>query len=119
LEDLNTPKAIAEIHRVLSYVSEKIKDFPDFSTASLDVLSILKTIDWFDRSVLKLNLLDSAIKELKTQQQIPEEIRKLAEKRWQAKLEKNYTLADEIREQIRAKGYEVLDLKDGFKIIKK
>jgi len=63
----------------------------------------MKTIDWFDKSVLKLNLLESSIKELEKQLNIPQEIKELAEKRWKAKLEKNYELADKLRAEIRSK----------------
>jgi len=118
LNDLNTPKVIAEIHKVLSDISDKIKNSSDFFRTSKDVLSILKTIDWFDKAVLKLNLLESAIEQLKKQQDIPEEIKQLAEKRWKAKLEKNYQLADKLREEIRSKWYEILDKKDGYEIVK-
>jgi len=118
LNDLNTPKVIAEIHKVLSDISDKIKNSSDFFRTSSDVLSTLKTIDWIDRAVLKLNLLESAIEQLKKQQDIPEEIKQLAEKRWKAKLEKNYQLADKLREEIRSKWYEILDKKDGYEIVK-
>ena len=118
LNDLNTPKVIAEIHKVLSDISDKIKNSSDFFRTSSDVLSILKTIDWIDRAGLKLNLLESAIEQLKKQRNIPEEIKQLAEKRWKAKLEKNYQLADKLREEIRSKWYEILDKKDGYEIVK-
>ena len=49
---------------------------------------------------------------------VPKEVESLAEMRWQAKMAKNYTLADEIRNQILSLGYEILDSKDDFKIKK-
>lgn len=52
------------------------------------------------------------LKELK-KEEIPQEILDLVEKRKVAKVNKQWTEADKIREKIKAKGYEVLDLKNG------
>ena len=49
---------------------------------------------------------------------IPEEVKRLAELRWQAKLEKNWTLADEYRGKITNLGYQILDSKEGYTIKK-
>ncbi len=117
LEDLNTPKAIAEIHKMLGK-SEKDSQRKSEKEIS-QIFQVLKTIDWFDKAVLKLNLLDEAVKELNKQLDIPEEIKDLAEERWKAKLEKNYQLADKLREEIREKWYEVLDKKDSYEIVRK
>jgi len=52
-------------------------------------------------------------------EEIPEEILKLVEKRKTAKLNKQWKEADEIREEIRKKGFELLDHKDGETEIKR
>ena len=49
---------------------------------------------------------------------MPEEIIALANKRREAKLSKNYALADEIRNEILKKGFTVVDTKEGFTIKK-
>ncbi|OHE74301.1 MAG: cysteine--tRNA ligase [Verrucomicrobia bacterium GWC2_42_7] len=46
--------------------------------------------------------------------EIPQKIRDLAEMRWQAKLSKDFALADTYRKQIAALGWEILDRKDGY-----
>lgn len=50
--------------------------------------------------------------------EVPEEIIALANKRREAKLSKNYALADEIRNEISKKGFTVVDTKEGFTIKK-
>ena len=50
---------------------------------------------------------------------IPEEITTLAQERWQAKKERNFAKADELREKISNLGYEIKDTREGFEIIKK
>jgi len=42
----------------------------------------------------------------------------LANQRATAKAEKNYTLADELRNQIQEKGYDIKDIPGGFEIKK-
>lgn len=49
-------------------------------------------------------------------QEIPQEIKDLAEKRWQAKQNKDWATADALRNEIVAKGYNILDSKDGYEI---
>ncbi|HPS63998.1 MAG TPA: cysteine--tRNA ligase [Ignavibacteria bacterium] len=67
----------------------------------------------FDQ-VFGLNLIDVKPDE----KEIPTEISELAEKRIQAKKEKNFSLADELREKIKSYGYEVLDTKLGYELKK-
>ena len=49
---------------------------------------------------------------------IPADIKELAEKRWQAKKERNFALADELRKEISDKGFEVKDTREGYEINK-
>ena len=50
---------------------------------------------------------------------IPEFVTDLANQRLQAKQEKNYALADELRSQIHSHGYTIKDLPSGFEIEKR
>ena len=47
---------------------------------------------------------------------IPEEIVSMAEQRAQARKNKDFALADRLRDEIKQKGYEVKDTPDGMKI---
>lgn len=49
---------------------------------------------------------------------VPEEVKQLVEKRKQAKKDKHFALADEIRAEIGKLGYSVLDTREGVKITK-
>ena len=47
---------------------------------------------------------------------IPSEIQALAEKRWQAKHDRDWDAADQLRDELAAKGWKVLDRKNGYDI---
>ena len=49
----------------------------------------------------------------------PEEVKALAQKRWEAKKARDFATADSLRTQISTLGYEIKDAKDGYKILKK
>ena len=51
--------------------------------------------------------------------EIPAEISDLATARWNAKKDKNWALADELRAKIDALGYVIKDTREGFEIKKK
>lgn len=98
-DDLNTPLAIGVIWTLL-------KEKP-----SIDIYNLI--ID-FDKS-LGLKLDEGIIDETKD---IPEEIESLAKERWEAKKNKDYKLADDLRNTITSKGYNVLDNREGYTIEK-
>ena len=54
----------------------------------------------------------------KTQEDIPEEIKELAIQRQEARKNKDWTLADQLRKKIQELGYDILDTKTESKIIK-
>ena len=99
-DDLNMPLA-------LGVVWDMIKENPS--------REIYETLLEFDK-VLGLSIEDQATKEEKME--LPEEIKELAQQRWQAKSNKNFALSDELRGQLLEKGYKILDEKDGYKVEK-
>ena len=96
-DNLNTPLALGIMFSML-------KNEPK----SKDIYNL--AID-FDR-VFGLKLDEEQVVE------IPEEIKDLAEKRWQAKKNKDWATADKLREEILNQGYQILDTKDGYEIKK-
>lgn len=100
-DDLNTPKALATLWTVLKN--------PQISPEEKIQLS-----DFADR-VLGLNLFDFAAPEAS----IPPEIQEQATARWQAKKEKDFALADQIRKDVEEKGYLIKDSAGGFEVEKK
>ena len=49
-------------------------------------------------------------------EEVPAEIRELAQRRWDAKQEKDWESADRFRDELLAQGWEVKDGKDGFEL---
>ena len=100
-DDLNMPQALAVLWGVVR--NEKLK--------SIEKLNLI--ID-FDR-VLGLDL-DKLIEQPKTD--VPDEIMELVNKRVAAKKSKNFAKADELRDELKSLGWEVLDKKDGVEVKK-
>lgn len=98
-DDLNTPLAIGEMFTILK------------EEASIDIYNLI--ID-FDK-VLGLEL-DKEEGEEKSE--TPEEVVKMAEERWNAKLNKDYAKSDLLRNKLLDMGYEILDKRDGYEIKK-
>jgi len=91
--DLNTPVAISTLWEVLN---DSGQSAPDKRATLLD----------FDR-VLGLGLADLKVK------RIPVEIMTLVNERELARKKEDWNLSDNLREQIKAKGFEVKDTEDG------
>lgn len=108
-DDLDTPKAIALLFEVIK----------DNTLAAKDKVATLKAMD----EVLGLGLSDDAAKAVRElgivrEEDIPEEIRNLMEKREAARAAKQWEEADRIREAINLKGYAVEDTPQGPKVSK-
>ena len=101
-DDLNTANAITLIYDVLK--------------SNLNGTTKLKLIDSFDK-VLSLDLL----KKCNNDSNLDEEILKQIEKRNIAKKEKNYELADSIRDELMKKGVKLIDSREGttYEIVNK
>ena len=100
--DLNTANAITVIYELLkdSYVSDKTK------------ISLITSVD----EVLSLNLISNEEENLENDAYIKE---KIAERN-EAKKNKNYVLADEIRDNLLKEGIKLIDTREGtiYEIIK-
>lgn len=100
-DDLDTPQAVALIWELL----KDSKESPADKRA---------TIADFDKVLgLKLDSVPSMQEE-----KIPEEIIALAEAREDARKEKDWSKADVLRQEIKARGYEVKDTSTGFSLIR-
>ncbi|MGM5488277.1 MAG: cysteine--tRNA ligase [Nanobdellota archaeon] len=102
-DDLNMSKALAEVFEFYNYV------YKQESISKEDAQEMRKTLEYFN---MILHILGS-------QPEIPREVMDLAEKRQAARQEKNFQRADELRDEIHAKGFEVKDTKDGYSLTKK
>jgi cysteinyl-tRNA synthetase len=105
--DLHIPKALAAIFSLINSVE------PD----NLNIESKLQLLSVFN----ELNHIFEAFSfepMPAEDNNIPEEIIKLAEERWQAKKSKEFTKADELRKKLVELGWEIKDAKEGYEIIK-
>ena len=88
-------------------------------TASVNPTTKQALLEFIDR-LLGLQLIPAAKQLLSLENaDVPAEIQALADARTAAKAERNWAHADELRAQIDAAGWSVVDTKDGVKIVKK
>lgn len=99
-DDMNMPVAISIVWELAKY-----------NIKSKDIFNVIKEFD----KVLSLDL-DKGIN--KEEEQIPQEIMDLVLKRKVARDNKDYNLSDKLRDEIKERGYLVLDTKDGQKLKK-
>ncbi|MCL1945507.1 MAG: cysteine--tRNA ligase [Firmicutes bacterium] len=100
-DDLNTPLGLGILHSLI-----KLPNSIDIYNLSIEFDKILglklNEIDELDNSSINL---------------IPKEVQNLAQKRWNAKLDKDYATADNLRKQITELGYSIVDNKNDYDII--
>ena len=117
-DDFNTALALSDLFALFKKVSAKLA--AGDHTCADDVAQIKKTyslLGLFKKDAQEY--LAEVEKKSQTDGGVPEEVKELAEKRWQAKQSKNWAEADGLRAQIDALGYTVKDSKEGYTIIKK
>ena len=104
-DDLNTADAIGVIFEYIKELNVVFTENKDSKSAE----SALKVLD---------ELLD-VLGLLKEDDKIPENIISMAEQRNEARKNKDYALADKLRDEIFSLGYEIKDTPEGIKISKK
>ena len=103
--DFNTADAIAAVFDLVRHVNSVIE------TAGKEYLTKAKEI--FEELVEVLGLLYN-----RKTDDIPEQVKELAEKRAKARAEKDWAAADAARDEIKALGYEIKETKSGVQIVK-
>lgn len=106
-DDLNTPIA-------LSVLFDLMREANILANADTAKSVLTDVLELFDKLTGVLGILYNK-KEISA---IPQEILELAEQRKSARLDKNFALADEIREKISALGYTIEETRQGTKITK-
>ena len=97
--NMNTPTVLSEINLWLDSNEET-----------------LKILYRLDKVFLKIDLFDFS--DFQEKVDISAEVTTLADQRVQAKHDKNYALADELRNKIVTLGFQLKDTKDGYEITK-
>lgn len=106
MDDLNIPRILAILQQSLTNV-QKVED--------VDMKDFFVALHWLEKNLLKIGLFD-VVEESSIA--VPQEVKALADQRVQAKKDKNYALADELRAKIVALWYQIKDAKDWYEIIK-
>ena len=96
-DDLNMPLAMSVVWDVVKNPKKSKK--------------LAELLDKFD-TVLALSL----DKKSEAQEEVPEEVIRLAEERLKARQEKNWAESDRLRDEISALGYSIKDNKDGYEL---
>ena len=107
-DDLNTADAISAVFELVTAINTAVKDgaSKEFAEKSLATLMELATV---------LGLLQQDVEE---KVEIDDELAALIEERQQARKEKNFARADEIRDMLKARGLILKDTPQGVQIIK-
>lgn len=95
-DDLNTPKALGALFRVLDQL--EASDAPGLR-AFLQATGI-------------------RLEERPVEAEVPAEVKALAEARWAARLAKNWAESDRLRDALKAQGWVAKDGKDGYALVK-
>lgn len=106
-DDLNTPLALSALYDLITETNKRIAAN---RLSAEEAEQILKTFS-------KMNQV-FGFKLPKKEIEIPEEVKKLADERQEARKNKNFKKADELRKKIKKMGYIIEDLKDNYKIKK-
>jgi len=106
--DLNTSACLGNIFSTLKKLSIETPDKAPLRTALEELATILEALG------IQLIL----EKEDGDKDDIPPEVNELAEKRWQAKKDKDWEAADQLRDELQHKGWKILDHKDGYDLEK-
>lgn len=105
-DDLHTVEVLALINKTISDKMHINKETTQ---------EILQILYYLDQNILKLDLF-VPIETYEQAIEIPQEVADLAEQRIAAKAEKDYGLADQLRQKIQDKWFVLEDTADGYKI---
>ena len=106
LDDLNVPGALGG---VFSKIREADQTATDATTAKANWLGL-----WF-----MLDAIGITLPEPKEESEVPADILELAAKRWEAKANKDWALADTLRKDLEAKGWLIKDSKTEYSVVPK
>ena len=106
-DDLNTPLALSALYDMFTHVNKKI------SSGEVNAEKTAKILTTFE----KMNKV-FGLKFQKKETKIPENIKELADERLEARKNKDFQKADELRKEIEKLGYIIEDLGNNYKIKK-
>jgi cysteinyl-tRNA synthetase len=111
LADLNTPEALGRFFRLIRELGQAFErgEYEGKEEALYEVRR------GFQATCDALGLVVEP--KVQNTEEAPPEIQDLAQRRWEAKQSKDWALADQLRDELVAKGWTVKDGKDGFDLV--
>lgn len=110
-DDFNTPVLIAELLKLVKVGAAAVKTKDEIRCQEINYI-----ITQMMENVLGLKFCEQ---ESLNEAKLDAEIENLAKARWEAKKNRDFAKADELRGEITKRGYEIKDTKDGYEISKK
>ncbi len=116
-DDFNTALAISNLYRYFKSAKSKIAS-GDESVLS-DINQIVKTYALIGLFSTDASEFISAFEKKNANDDIPAEVKAIADERFLARQNKDWAKSDELRDRINALGYDVKDAKDGYTLTKR
>ncbi len=115
-DDFNTALALSNLFSIFKKISAKVA--AGDPSAAEDAFQVRKTyslLGLFKKPCAKYFAEVAAMNKVS----VPEEVKQLAERRWNAKSERDFKTADALRAEIDKLGFIIKDGKEGYEVIKK
>jgi len=108
-DDINIPEALALFYSFQKYVNSGIAD------KKLSKEELESVLDMYEQLDQVFGICDFSVLE-ESENIIPEEITELFDKRQKAKSEKDFEIADKIRDELLEKGWKIIDAREGSRV---
>ena len=116
-DDFNTALALSNLYGIFKKISAKLA--AGDSSAAEDAYQVRKTYSLLGLFKKDCGEYLAEVAAKNPEEEIPAEVKALAEERWQAKKSKNWARADELRAEIDKLGFVIKDSKDNYEITRK
>ena len=116
-DDFNTALAISNLFGTFKKISAKLA--AGDASAAEDVYQVRKTYSLLGLFKKEAKDYFAEVAAKNPAEDVPAEVKEIAERRWQAKKARNWAEADKLRAELDSLGYTVKDGKEGYEIAKK
>ena len=116
-DDFNTALAISNLFGIFKKISAKLA--AGDASAAEDVYQVRKTYSLLGLFKKEAKDYFAEVAAKNPAEDVPAEVKEIAERRWQAKKARNWAEADKLRAELDSLGYTVKDSKEGYEISKK
>ena len=116
-DDFNTALAISNLFKIFKNIKAKLA--VGDATVADDVNQVRKTYSLIGLFTVKADDFIADYDNKHPKEEIPEQVRAIADERFTARQNKDWAKSDELRDKLAELGYVVKDAKDGYTLIKK